>query len=70
MNRRTFNLGLLGAGHFGKPAAKLGVQDPGFRYLLGLGRTGQVRVKLSAPYRSSNERRIGLGETPAKRFRF
>ena len=41
--------------HFGKPAPKLGVQDPGFRYLLGLGRTGKVWVKLSAPYRASNE---------------
>jgi predicted TIM-barrel fold metal-dependent hydrolase len=40
--------------HFGKPSVKLGVEDPGFRYLLGLGATRQVWVKLSAPYRSSN----------------
>jgi predicted TIM-barrel fold metal-dependent hydrolase len=40
--------------HFGKPSVKLGVEDPGFKYLLGLGSTRQVWVKLSAPYRSSN----------------
>ena len=40
--------------HFGKPSVELGTEDPGFQYLLGLGRTGQVWVKLSAPYRSSN----------------
>ena len=41
--------------HFGKPDAQLGVMDPGFKYLLGLGSTRQVWVKMSAPYRSSNE---------------
>ncbi|MEO8057914.1 MAG: amidohydrolase family protein [Burkholderiales bacterium] len=41
--------------HFGKPDPKLGVADPGFKYLLGLGNTRQVWVKLSAPYRSSTE---------------
>lgn len=40
--------------HFGKPNLKQGVDDPGFRYLLGLGRSRQVWVKLSAPYRSSD----------------
>lgn len=40
--------------HFGKPDSKTGVSDPGFQYLLGLGRTRQVWVKLSAPYRSSD----------------
>ena len=40
--------------HFGKPSSKLGVDDPGFKYLLGMGSTRQVWVKLSAPYRSSN----------------
>lgn len=40
--------------HFGKPSVKLGIDDPGFRYLLGLGGTRKVWVKLSAPYRSSN----------------
>lgn len=52
--------GLVDAGvnvvvdHFGKPDARLGVEDPGFKYLLGLGKTRQVWVKLSAPYRSSD----------------
>lgn len=41
--------------HFGKPDPKLGVDDPGFRQLLGLGATRKVWVKMSAPYRSSNE---------------
>jgi len=41
--------------HFGKPDPRLGVGDPGFRHLLGLGATRKVWVKLSAPYRSSNE---------------
>ena len=41
--------------HFGKPDPKLGVADPGFQYLLGMGSTRKVWVKLSAPYRSSDE---------------
>lgn len=40
--------------HFGKPSTKLGVEDPGFKYLLGVGDTRRVWVKLSAPYRSSD----------------
>lgn len=40
--------------HFGKPSTTLGVDDPGFKYLLSLGATRRVWVKLSAPYRSSN----------------
>ena len=40
--------------HFGKPSTKLGIEDPGFKYLLGVGGTRKVWVKLSAPYRSSN----------------
>lgn len=40
--------------HFGKPDAKLGINDPGFKYLAGLGRTRQVWVKLSGPYRLSD----------------
>jgi predicted TIM-barrel fold metal-dependent hydrolase len=49
---------LLGAGvkvvvdHFGRPDATLGVTDPGFRYLLGLGPTRRVWVKLSGAYRN------------------
>ena len=38
--------------HFGRPDPELGVQDPGFEYLLGLGSTNQVWVKLSAAYRN------------------
>lgn len=41
--------------HFGRPDAALGVQDPGFRYLLSLGRTRQVWVKLSGAYRLAQE---------------
>ncbi|MEO8250795.1 MAG: amidohydrolase family protein [Burkholderiales bacterium] len=40
--------------HFGKPDVALGIADPGFKYLLGVGGTRQVWVKLSAPYRSSD----------------
>lgn len=54
--------------HFGKPSVKLGVDDPGFQYLLGLGATRQVWVKLSAPYRSSNE--IAAAAAPLLRERF
>lgn len=54
--------------HFGKPAVNLGVDDPGFQYLLGLGATRQVWVKLSAPYRSSNE--ICAAAAPLLRERF
>jgi predicted TIM-barrel fold metal-dependent hydrolase len=39
--------------HFGKPDPKQGIEDPGFRYLLGVASTRRVWVKLSAPYRSS-----------------
>lgn len=41
--------------HFGKPSTEQGIEDPGFKYLLGLGGSRQVWVKLSAPYRSSDE---------------
>jgi predicted TIM-barrel fold metal-dependent hydrolase len=37
--------------HFGRPDAALGIDDPGFRYLLDLGRHGNVWVKLSGAYR-------------------
>ncbi|MDP4024822.1 amidohydrolase family protein [Methylobacterium sp. NEAU 140] len=40
------------ADHFGKPDPKLGVDDPGFRRLLEIGRGGGVYVKLSGPYRN------------------
>lgn len=38
--------------HFGRPDPTLGVSDPGFAYLLQHADSGQVWVKLSAPYRN------------------
>lgn len=38
--------------HFGRPDPALGVADPGFHYLLRQAASGQVWVKLSAPYRN------------------
>lgn len=38
--------------HFGRPDEKLGVDDPGFRYLLSTGASRRVWVKLSAAYRN------------------
>lgn len=38
--------------HFGRPDPALGVSDPGFQYLLQQAGSGQVWVKLSAPYRN------------------
>lgn len=37
--------------HFGRPDITLGIEDPGFRYLLNIADSGRVHVKLSAPYR-------------------
>lgn len=37
--------------HFGRPDAALGIEDPGFAYLLTTADSGRVYVKLSAPYR-------------------
>lgn len=48
--------------HFGRPDAELGVADPGFRYLLGLGATQRVWVKLSGAYRNGSK---GQGEATA-----
>jgi predicted TIM-barrel fold metal-dependent hydrolase len=39
--------------HFGRPDAALGVDDPGFGFLLRQADSGQVWVKLSAPYRNA-----------------
>ncbi|MEO6152941.1 MAG: amidohydrolase family protein [Croceibacterium sp.] len=39
--------------HFGRPDTQLGIQDPGFRYLLGLGKTRRTWVKMSGAYRLS-----------------
>jgi len=48
--------------HFGRPDAELGVNDPGFRYMLGLGKTRKVWVKLSGAYRNGSK---GRGEATA-----
>ena len=45
--------------HFGRPDPLLGIADPGFRYLLSLGTSQAVWVKLSAAYRNGAE---GRGE--------
>ena len=41
--------------HFGRPKAALGVSQPGLPQLLDLLRSGKVYVKISAPYRISQE---------------
>ena len=38
--------------HFGRPDVSLGLDDPGFRWLLRAADTGRVWVKLAAAYRS------------------
>lgn len=53
--------------HFGRPDPVQGIDDPGFRYLLGLGHTRQVWVKLSAAYRNGGVaigNRIAAAATP------
>jgi predicted TIM-barrel fold metal-dependent hydrolase len=39
--------------HFGRPDPRTAAGDPGFKYLLSVGGTGRVWVKLSAAYRSA-----------------
>jgi predicted TIM-barrel fold metal-dependent hydrolase len=39
--------------HFGRPRPALGVDDPGFRYLLTLGESRRVWVKVSGAYRNA-----------------
>jgi predicted TIM-barrel fold metal-dependent hydrolase len=39
--------------HCGRPAPEAGLDQPGFRALLGLARTGRAVVKLSGPFRFS-----------------
>ncbi len=65
---------LLGAGvrvvvdHFGRPDQALGIDDPGFRYLLTVSHTRQVWVKLSGAYRNGPAERgnhIASSATPA-----
>ena len=48
--------------HFGRPDGKLGVDDPGFRYLLTTGAERRTWVKISAPYRNGD---AGAGEATA-----
>jgi predicted TIM-barrel fold metal-dependent hydrolase len=50
--------------HFGRPDDVMGVDDPGFRYLLAQGRTRRVWSKLSAAYRNGN---AGRGSAMAPR---
>jgi predicted TIM-barrel fold metal-dependent hydrolase len=51
--------------HFGRPRPALGIDDPGFRYLLTLGRTRRVWVKVSAAYRNATPARANSGERAA-----
>ena len=50
--------------HFGRPDPQLGIDDPGFRYLLGLGATRRVWVKISGAYRNGAN---GAGEATGKK---
>jgi len=54
--------------HMGRPDPKLGVDDPGFRYLLSVAGTQRVWVKLSGAYRSSDE--IAAAAAPLLRDAF
>ncbi|WP_323118941.1 amidohydrolase family protein [Burkholderia alba] len=49
--------------HFGRPDPALGIDDPGFRYLLTLGPSRRVWVKLSGAYRNGPN---GVGEAVAR----
>ncbi len=49
--------------HFGRPDDDLGVDDPGFRYLLKQGATRNVWVKLSGAYRNGSDSR-GFATAP------
>ncbi len=48
--------------HFGRPDGTLGVDDPGFRFLLTQGATRRLWVKVSAAYRNGKD---GAGEATA-----
>lgn len=51
--------------HFGKPAPALGVDDPGFRYLLTAGKSRRLWVKLSGAYRNGPDgQKIALAAMP------
>ena len=49
--------------HFGRPDAALGIDDPGFRHLLELGKSRQVWVKISGAYRNGAH---GVGEATGR----
>lgn len=49
--------------HFGRPDPALGIEDPGFKYLLSTGKSRRVWVKLSAAYRNGSN---GVGEKIAR----
>ncbi|HEV8502436.1 MAG TPA: amidohydrolase family protein [Casimicrobiaceae bacterium] len=51
--------------HFGRPDDDLGANDPGFRYVLDVGGTRRVWVKLSGAYRNGSE---GRGHAAAPRL--
>lgn len=51
--------------HFGRPRPELGIDDPGFRYLLTLGRTRRVWVKVSGSYRNGIPAHARSGEQTA-----
>jgi predicted TIM-barrel fold metal-dependent hydrolase len=56
--------------HFGRPDPRLGVDDPGFRFLLDAGASRRVWVKLSAAYRNGaggRGERIALDALPLLR---
>lgn len=53
--------------HFGRPDGAIGVDDPGFRYLLTQGTTKRLWVKVSAAYRNGQKEpgKDGAGEAVA-----
>jgi predicted TIM-barrel fold metal-dependent hydrolase len=59
--------------HFGRPAPALGVDDPGFRFLLEAGSSRRVWVKLSGAYRNGGNdagQKIAVAATPLLRDAF
>ena len=59
--------------HFGRPDPQRGVDDPGFRYLLSLGASGRVWIKISGAYRNGENGRgqqIALEAMPLLRDAF
>jgi predicted TIM-barrel fold metal-dependent hydrolase len=49
--------------HFGRPDSQLGIEDPGFRFLLSTAQSRKVWVKLSGAYRNGAD---GTGEKIAQ----